>query len=87
VRVHAEHNVPYQQRTCIRCPAEAVDSVHHLLCECEHGDLHALRLAQLHILGPQSSVKQLMALTYDASRVESLASYIHEVMHIAQADQ
>ncbi len=89
--VHSEHTTPYQQRICMRCSAEAVDSVHHLqqqLLECDHqADLEALRLAQQ----PGSSIKQLMTLAYDASQVESLASCIYgciyEVMCIAQADQ
>jgi hypothetical protein len=56
--------------------AEAVDSVHHLLLECDQADLEALRLAQQ----PGSSMKQLMTLAYDVSQTDSLASYIHAVM-------
>ena len=83
VRVHTDHNIPYHQRTCTRCSSGAVDSLHHLLCECGHADLHALRQIQQHAVQDSLlSVEKLMALAYEDSEVESLASYIHNVMHI-----
>ncbi len=85
VRAHTEHSIPYEQRICQRCTSGAVDSVHHLLCECDHADLQTLRLTQQHDLQQAlASVKQLMTMAYDGSKVESLASYLHAVIQIVQ---
>ncbi len=83
--VHTEHTTPYQQRTCLRCSTGAVDSAHHLLIECDHLDLQVSRQTQHHdVQGAQVSVHAFMALAYDATKVESLTSYIHEAIHSAQ---
>ncbi len=63
----------------------AVDSVEHLLIEFDHPDLQLIRQAQHHdVRGALVSVQALMALAYDATKVESLTGYIHEAIHIAQ---
>ncbi len=81
VRVHTDHGTPYQQRICQRCTSGAVDSIQHLLCECEHAGLQALRQAQHQDLQPSLvSVKELMRLAYDDSKTECLSSYLYEVM-------
>jgi hypothetical protein len=91
VRVHSEHTTAYHQRICVRCSAEAVDSVHHLLLVCDQADQADLQALAQRPGEPGSAIKDLVTLAYGASKVESLASYTHdythEVMRIAQADQ
>jgi hypothetical protein len=84
IQCNTKHGIPYTQRTCQRC-GSGVDNEHHMLLECKHTTLAAIRAEHSVLFDEADGVRKLMAAAYKPELATTLGSCIQDMLKCLEA--